>query len=136
MLGLASPSPASLLERRLLPLDICLAHDACKQWVLAQCVVVVQILVAASDAQHSLRHHLLDRVLDPVRVPMIEEASCERREEPGASVQLMLQQQATIGGNVVAIERRNDTPSPHAFKFELFGFTLCIHRATFFETRK
>jgi hypothetical protein len=58
--------PLALLASR-----IGLADRQREQGVVAEHVVVVQVLVAAQQAQHALREQLLDGVLDSARVPVI-----------------------------------------------------------------
>jgi hypothetical protein len=56
-----------------------LAGQRCQHRVMAQLVVIDQVLVAERDAEHSLRHHRLDRVLDLRRITPVGKA---RREPP------------------------------------------------------
>jgi len=51
-----------------------LPPEQCQQRILAQFVVVVEILVAQRQRVNPLRHHLLHRMPNQRRVPMVVEA--------------------------------------------------------------
>ena len=63
---------------------------------MAQLVVVDQILVAERDAEHPLRHHGLDRVLDLRRVPPVIEAGGEPGHQPDRAIGRAEQQRPGI----------------------------------------
>src|SRR5690606_40172804 len=58
--------PLALLAGR-----VGLADGQRQERVVAEGVMVVQVLVAAQQAQHALREQLLDRMLDAARVAVI-----------------------------------------------------------------
>jgi hypothetical protein len=51
-----------------------LAGGQRQQCIVAQPIVIVEILVAQRLPQHALPQQLLDRVLDPLRAPVVGEA--------------------------------------------------------------
>jgi hypothetical protein len=51
-----------------------------------QLVVVDQIFIAERDAEHPLRHHRLDAVLDQLGIPTIREAGGEPADQPDHSI--------------------------------------------------
>jgi hypothetical protein len=66
--------PAVALARPLCAGEVALAHRQRQQRVVAQGVMVVEILIALRLCQHPLRDQLLHAVLDAGRVAMIGEA--------------------------------------------------------------
>ena len=58
-----------------------LAGERRQHRVVAQLVVVDQVLVAERDAEHPLRHHRLDRVLDLRLDATVVEAGREPRHQ-------------------------------------------------------
>jgi len=73
--------------------------------------MVVEILVAQSQAEHPLRDQIQQRVLDLIRLTAIGEASGEPAHDPGPLLQFFQQQDASVGGDVAAIEAPNQFPS-------------------------
>ncbi|PCC68177.1 hypothetical protein NAEX_01186 [Nannocystis exedens] len=64
--------PLALLAGR-----IGLAYRQREQGIVAEHVVVVQVLVTTQQAQHALREQFLDGVLDAARVAVVPEAGRE-----------------------------------------------------------
>ena len=95
---------------------------------MAQLIVVVQILIAERDAEHPLRRHRLDAVLDLRLVAAILEAAGEAPDQPDRSVGGAEQQRAGIGGDRPTIEGHHHGPLLDACKMELFRAILRGHR--------
>jgi len=52
-----------------------------QEWILAQSIVIVEILVAQRQRVDPLPDHLFHAVLDQDRIPPIEEAPAEPRQQ-------------------------------------------------------
>ena len=75
---------------------------------MPQLVVIVQVLVAQRQPIDTLRHQLLDRVLDPHRIAMVTKTGGKLRDDPGALLHLAQQQTARIAGDYAPVK-----PTPH-----------------------
>ena len=95
-----------------------LARQHRKRRVLAQFVMIVEVLIAQSQAEDALSHQRLDRMLDIARIAPIDEAS----------VDLPQQQRAGVRGDVPAVETSHHRAPFNRFKFEQLRRTLCRHR--------
>jgi hypothetical protein len=93
-----------------------------------QLIVVVQILIAERDAEHPLRRHRLDAVLDLRLVAAILEAAGEAPDQPDRSVGGAEQQRAGIGGDLAAVERSHHLAPFDDFITKQVAATLCRHR--------
>ena len=98
--------------------------------VVAQLVVVHQVLVAQGNAEHPLADHGGDLVLNPVRRTAVLEAGGEPPDQPDRLVGGAEEQRAGIRGHRTAVERRHHATSRDTFKLELPRATLCRHRGT------
>ena len=96
--------------------------------VVAQPVVVDQVLVAERDPEHPLpdqRRHLVDH---PFRRPTVGEASREALDEPDRPVGRPEQQPAGVRGDRTPIEIRHHRAAIDACKPHRLRATLCRHR--------
>ena len=75
-----------------------------KRPVLAQLVVIVEVLVAQHQAEDPLPHQRLDPVLDVARIAPVGEALGEPTHQSETAVHLPQQQRTRIRGDVAAIE--------------------------------
>ena len=101
-----------------------------KHRVVAQPVVVDQVLVAERDAEHPLpdqRRHLVDH---PLRRPAIREAGREALDEPDRPVGRPEQQPAGVRGDRAALEIRHHRTAIDACESHRLHATLCRHRGT------
>jgi hypothetical protein len=108
-----------------LPVRRSLARDKAEYGIVAQFIVVVQILVAKRDAIGEQR---FDRVLDAVLSAAILEAGRHLAGEADDAVALPQKQCASVRRDGAAIEGRCDFPSAKAGKIEGILNTLCLHR--------
>ena len=95
-----------------------LARQHGKRRILAQFVVIVEVLVAQRQAEDALPHQRLDLMLDIAGVTPINEAVGQATQQPEASVDLSQQQRARVRGDVPAVEARNHRAPFNRFKFE------------------
>jgi hypothetical protein len=105
-----------------------LAGERRQNRIVAQLIVVVQILIAERDAEHPLRRHRLDAVLDLRLVAAILEAAGEAPDQPDRSVGGAEQQRAGIGGDLAAVERSHHLAPFDDFITKQVAATLCRHR--------
>ena len=116
---------AAAMRARQIPL----ARGQRQQGVVAQRVVIVEILVALRLGQHPLPQQLLDRVLDPLRPPVIREAGRKTPDQSRALCHLPQQQQPRIRGLPPPVERGHHLPAAKRLKLQLPRTTVCLHRA-------
>ena len=96
--------------------------------VVAQPVVVDQVLVAERDAEHPLpdqRRHLVDH---PLRRPAIREAGREALDEPDRPVGRSEQEPARVRRDRAALEIRHHRTAIDPCESHRLRATLCWHR--------
>ena len=108
--------------------QIGLADRERQQHIIAQSVVVVEVLVAQRLAKHALAQQLLDRVLDAFGPPMVAEARCKPANQPRALGHLAQQQNARVRALVASVKRGLHPAARKSLKLELLPTTLCLHR--------
>jgi len=96
--------------------------------IVAQVVVVADILVAKRDADDPLSHQGGEAVHHLVRRAPIHKAGCHPVDQADRPIGVAQQQRTAIGTHRPAVERRHHTAPSEAFKLELLGVTLCVHR--------
>jgi hypothetical protein len=96
--------------------------------VVAQLVVVNQVLIAERDAEHPLRHHGRDAVLDLRLGTAIGKAGRKPRDQANRPVGRTQQQRPRVRGDLAAVERRDHPPALDPFITEQIAVTLCRHR--------
>ena len=105
-----------------------LARQHCEGRILAQLVVIVEVLVAQRQAEDPLPNQRLDLVLDKAGVAPVGEARRKPAHQPKAAIHLAQQQRAGVRGDVAAIEAGHHRAAFYRFKFEQRRRTLCRHR--------
>jgi hypothetical protein len=116
-------------ERRTIPaLRGELAGQGREHRIMAQLVVIDQILVAKRDPEHALGYHRCHRVLDLALVPTVVEAGREPGHEPDRAIRRAEQQRPGIGCDLAAIKRGYDLATLDHFITEQVAATLCRHR--------
>jgi hypothetical protein len=113
-----------------------LAGDRRHRRVMAQLVMVVQVLVPESDAEHALADQRRHPVLDQVRPACIRKASREPPDQADGAIRRPKQQRPRIRGDRAAIERRLHPAAFDGCKTKQFCATLCRHRGTPLLRRK
>jgi hypothetical protein len=107
-----------------------LADRGRKQRIVAERVVIVEVLVAKAEAEDSLPNEFLDAVLHPSTIPLIGEARRESTHDTRQAVCFSEQQCAAVRGHRPTVERRLDAASPDPLELQDTSGTLCLHRAS------
>ena len=105
-----------------------LAGEGREHWVVAQLIVVDEILVAERDAEHPLRDHGLDGVLDLRRGATVGEARREPTHHMDHPIGRAEQERTGVRGDLAAVERGHHSAPLDHFKPEQVAATLCRHR--------
>jgi len=98
--------------------------------VMPQLVMVVEIFVAESDAEHALADQRRHPVLDQVRAAGIRKASREAPDQADRAIRRSKQQRTRIRGDRAAVESRLHTTAFNRCKTKQLCATLCRHRGT------
>ena len=122
--ALAGERRASLALRREL------AGKRRQHRVVAQPIVVDEVLVTERDAEHALRHHRRDAMLDLGLDPRVIEAGSEPGDQANRAVGRTEQQRSGIRGDLATIERGDHPAALDHFIPEQIAATLCRHRGT------
>jgi hypothetical protein len=104
------------------------AGDKTQHRIVAQCIVIVQLLVAQRKAMDALGHKRLKRVLYVLLFPAVAETGRGLPGQADGAIRLPQQQRPRIRGDRPAIERGCDSAASQAFKFQLAHVTVCWHR--------
>ncbi len=105
-----------------------LAREHRQHRIVAQLVVVVEILIAKRNPEHPLadqRHHL---VLDQFRAPHVVKARGQSIHHPDRAIRRAQQQRSGIRRDRARIERRYHRAAFNRFKSKEIRATLCRHR--------
>ena len=92
--------------------------------------MVDQVLVTQCDAEHPLRHHGRDAVLDLRPGAMVAEARREPPHQADRTIGRAEQQPAGVRRPLAAVERGNHLAAFDHFIPEQVAATLCRHRGT------
>ena len=96
--------------------------------VVAQLVMVDQILIPQRDAANALREHGFDAMLDQLLDAPISEAPRQAPHQADRPVRGAEQQRAGVGGHLPAVEGGHHLAPFNRFKSEQIAATLCWHR--------
>ena len=96
--------------------------------IMAQFVVVIEILVAERDPEHPLPDQGRDLVLDPFRTPLVVEARRKPIHHTDGSIRRAQKQRSGIRADRAAVERRHHFASFNRCKSKQICATLCRHR--------
>ncbi len=103
--ALARPGFAPvLLPPPLLAFHIRLAAQQCQQWVRAQLVMIVEVLVAQRQSVDSLPHQFPHAVFGPVRISMVSKAAGKLPQNTRLLFHFVQQQPARLGGDHATVE--------------------------------
>jgi len=100
-----------------------------QQRIVAQIIVVVEILVPERQSIHALREQLAHRVLHPVCGAMVLKARRELLHNACATVYLTQQHCAAVGSDRTAIKTPHDFAAILGVKMNAFSVTLCFQWA-------
>src|SRR5207244_5614898 len=121
------PVERALARQR--PRRIGLVHHRRHQWVMAQMIVIIQILIPERQSERSLPDHRLQRMFDQQRVAVIAEASGELLDDASPPLGLAQQQPSTIRAELPTIELNDHLTPPQRLETELRPVTLCLFHA-------
>ena len=107
-----------------------LAHDRGQHRVVAQGVVVDQILVTQRQREHALADQGGHAVLDLIRRAVIDETGREPPDQADRPIGGAQEQRAGVGGNHPAIKSGHHRTALDACKLEPIRATVCRHRGT------
>ena len=93
--------------------------------------MIVDVLVSKGNRRHALRHQCADIVNRALRIAFVDKTPRKPVENFDRSIGLAQQQSAGIRRNGSAVESSNSFAPVEAFKFELFGVTVCLHRTPY-----
>ena len=96
--------------------------------VVAQLVVVDQVLVAQRNPEHPLTHQARHRVLDQLGRPVIGQATGKALDQPDPSVGGAEQQRSGLRRHRPTVECRHHRPAFYRCKAKQIRATLCLHR--------
>jgi hypothetical protein len=113
-----------------LALGLELAGERRQHRIMAQLVVVDQVFVAKREAEHPLRHHGRDAVLDLGLDPRVIKAGSEPGDQTNRAVGRTEQQRSGIRGDLATVERGDHLAALDHFIPEQIATTLCRHRGT------
>ena len=102
--------------------------------IVTQFVMIVEVVIAQSQAEHALADQGLDRVLEQPRIPTIRETGGHPRDQAEAAIQSPQKQRSRIRCDGSAIEPGHHFLALDGFKIEQRRGTLCLYRGTS-ETR-
>ncbi len=105
-----------------------LAGEGRQHRVVAQLVVVDQILVPQRDAADALHEHGLDGVLHELRHAAVGEVSRQAPYQPERPIRGAQQQRAGVRAHLPAVERSHHLAALDHFISEQIAATLCRHR--------
>ena len=105
-----------------------LADQGREHRIVAQLVVIDEILVAQRDPDDPLHEQGLDAVLDQLRAAPVDEAPREPAHQIERPVGSAQQQGPGVRGHRAAIERRDHLAPLDRFISEQLAATLCRHR--------
>jgi hypothetical protein len=107
-----------------------LADQSRQHRIVAQLVVVDQILVPQRDPADALHQHGLDGVLDQLRRAAVGEAPGQAPHQADRPIRGAQQQRASVRGHLATIEGGHHLATFDHFISEQIAATLCRHRGT------
>src|SRR5262249_49932538 len=119
-----------------LPGGIVLADEDGEQGVVAELVMVVEVLVAQAQAEDALLEEVRQGVLDLVGVAVVPEAAGQLVEEVEPGLEFAEEQPAGIGGDGGAVEAGDDVARSEAVEKQIGGVTRCQNARASWVGRK
>ena len=98
--------------------------------IMAQMIVVVEVLVAERKAEQTLADERLQAMLDQLGRTRVDEAARKPRHEADRLVCLPEQQRTRIRGHRPAIEASHNLAALHGSEIQRILATLCRHRGS------
>jgi len=106
------------------------AAEHAEHRIVAQLIVIDDVLVAERDTKNALAQHRRQLVNGERRVAAVLEASGEARHEADRLVGLAEQQRAGVGGDRAAVESAHNLTAFDGSEIERILTTLCRHRGS------
>lgn len=107
-----------------------LVAEKARYGIVAQAVVIVQILEAEGEGHDALGYQRGDGVFGEPGVAVVGEAGGDAVEQVHRPPAFPEQQRSGVGGDRAAVERGRDFAAPAALKDERDGLTPCRHRSS------
>ena len=105
-----------------------LARQHRERRVLAQLIVIVEVLVAERQTEDALSDQRVNLMLNIAGIAPIDEAVGEATYQSEATVDLSQQQRTCIRSDTSAVEPGYHRTPLNRFKFEQLRRTFCLHR--------
>jgi hypothetical protein len=105
-----------------------LAREHRQHRIMAQVVVVVEVLIAKRDPEHPLADQRHDLVLDQLRAPHVVKARGQSIHHPYRTIRRAQKQRSGIRRDRARVERRYHRTAFNRFKSKEIRDTLCRHR--------
>jgi hypothetical protein len=115
-------------RRTILAPRLKLAGQHRHQRIMAQFVVVVEILIAKRNPEHPLADQRRDLVLDQFRAPHVVKARCQPIHHSDRTIRRAQKQRSCIRRDRARIECRDHRAAFNRFKSKEIRATLCRHR--------
>ena len=113
-----------------------LAGEHRQDRIVAQLVVIDDILVAQRNPEDPLPDHRCHRVLDQLGRPAVAKTPGKSPDQPDRPVGRSQQQPAGVRGDLAAVKTGHHRPPLDACKTQQIRATLCLHRGTFWTRDK
>jgi hypothetical protein len=105
-----------------------LAGQGRQHRIVAQLIVVDQILIPERDAEHALRHHRRDAVLDLGLGATVDETRRKAPDQADRPIGRTQQQRPRVRGDLAAVKGGHHPAALDRFITEQIAATLCRHR--------
>jgi CRP-like cAMP-binding protein len=96
----------ALAGQRLIPFPLATEHG--EERIMAQLLVIVQILIAKSQPKEALRQHRRQRMFDPVSSPLVGETVGQPTQQLDLAIRLTQQQRAAVAAHLAATKSSLD----------------------------
>src|ERR1041385_829162 len=120
---------SKLGQQPILPERVALLTGYRQQWIQAQSLVVINILIAQSQTVNALRKQFLHLVIYPTRIPPVVKAASQTPAHPKPSINLPEQQRSSITGEGPARKIRHHFAWPQVLKEQRLILTVCRRRS-------
>ena len=105
-----------------------LANEDRHNWIMAQLIVVVEVLVPKGNSEHPLTYQRHDLMLNPLLAPRIVKAGSKPIHHPDRTIRRSQQQRSPLRTDGPGVKSRDYVASFYTFKSKEIWATLCGHR--------
>src|SRR6516162_9377159 len=123
-------------RRALLALGRKLARQNRHHRVVAQLVMIVEVLVAECNRKYALTDQRRNLMLDQLRSPPVMKARRKPIDQSDRSIRRLQKQRASLRRHQATVKCGFHNPAFNHSKIERFWSTLCRHRGFLFESSK